>query len=276
MQGDHSEVSGMETLAGCLYFSTVVLQRGKCFGTLLTNDRIRTNIYASLCCPCWEADPPKAGLGWIPALTKSWYALLASVAGGLHSGLDKRAFANCRCCLPLPHLDSTVLRRMEQSPPSAAIQQRVEHQHLAVGWVLLHRWNSKFQPDYAGNKHCQGLSLYSSGRRKCWSFPKPDTVARFCRPEIFWWTWEDDNQLAGRLQRAEASTCNRYGTIIVVNNTDMLLLITWWVLHWKHSYLISIDSFWVNCSKTWGDGAPVSFSDSKYHITSRSLHQQKN
>ena len=40
----------------------------------------------------WEADPPGAGLGWIPTLTKSCYALLVSVARGLHSGLDKCAF----------------------------------------------------------------------------------------------------------------------------------------------------------------------------------------
>lgn len=174
----------METLAGCLYFLAVALQRGKCFGMLLTNDRIRTNTHANLFCPCWEADPPRAGLGWIPALTKSWYAPLVSAARGLYSGLDKCAFANYWCCLPLPRLNCIVLRKVGQSSQSAAIRQRVEHRHLTVGWVLLHRCSSKFWPDYAGNKCCQGLSLYSSGKRKCCSFPKPDTVAQFCRPDI--------------------------------------------------------------------------------------------
>lgn len=44
----------------------------------------------------WEAYPPRAGFGWIPTLTKSWYALLVSVARGLHSGLDKCAFCKLR------------------------------------------------------------------------------------------------------------------------------------------------------------------------------------
>lgn len=236
-------------LAWRLYFLAVALQWCKCFGALLTNDRIRTNRHANLFFPCWEADPLRAGLGWIPALTKSWYVLLVCVVCIM--GLDKCVVVNYWYCVPLPCLNSIVLRKAGQSSQSAAIWPHIGHWHLMVGWVL----SSKFRPDYAGNKCCQGLSLCSSGKRKCCSCPKPDTVAQFCRPEIFRWAWEDDNQLAGCLQRAEASTCNRYGTIIIVNNTNMLLLITWWVPHWKHSYLISIDSFWVNCSKTRGDGA---------------------
>lgn len=165
----------METLAGCLYFLTLALQRGKHFGTLLTNARIRTNIHAMFR-PCWEADPPSAGLGWVPALIKSWCVLLVSVARALRSGLDKRAFAKCWCCLPLPRLTGTGLRKVGQSSRSAAARQRVEHRHPTVGWVLLHRCDYKFWPDYAGNKRCQGLSLYSGGKRKCCSFPK----ARYC------------------------------------------------------------------------------------------------
>lgn len=150
----------------------------------------------------------------------------------------------------------------QSSQPAATWPRRALHLTVPTVRVPLHGWNSKFRTDYAGSKSCQGLSLFLSGKGKCCSFPEPDTVAQFCRPEIFWWARGGDNQLAGRSQRAEASACNRYGTIIVVNSTNMLFLITWCVPRWKHSYLISIDSFWLNCFKTWRDGAPVSCSDS--------------
>lgn len=175
----------MEALAGCLSFLAVALQGGKCLSMSLANDRIRTNTHANLFCPCWEADPPHLELGLV-LLLKSWYELLVSVARGLHSVLDKCGLANCWCGLPLPPLNSVVLRKVGQSSQPAAIRQRVEHRHLRMGRFLLHRCNSKFWTDYAGSECCQGLSLYSSGKRKRCSFPKPDTVAQFCRPEVFW------------------------------------------------------------------------------------------
>lgn len=51
-------------------------------------------------------------------------------------GLDKCLVVNYWYCVPLPRLNSIVLRKAGQSFQSAAIRPHIEHWHLTAGWVL--------------------------------------------------------------------------------------------------------------------------------------------
>lgn len=164
--------------------------------------RIRTNVPVNLFCTCWEANPHGAGV-W---LDTSSYPIPVCAAGFcgqrfLSVWINVPLQQTAGDVSPLPHLDRILLKCGEKwsRAPSLLPPDHMEYWHLSVPteWVPLHGWNSKFWPDYAGNKCCQGLSLSWSGKRKCCSFPEPDTVVQFCRAEIFWWARRGDNQLAG-------------------------------------------------------------------------------